>query len=1003
MIRSITLYAELCKQVPAALHQTLQHYWDDWQQACYEHQRDPTAGINLALLGKIWACSDFIARTCIRHPDWLFDLLAENIHTERCLRDYRKMIAMQLENADHDDAGIMRTLRQLRNREMLRIGWRDLSQCADVKQILYELSDLAEAFVVQTLHSIETQSVQRFGQPVDSRGRAQSMLVLAMGKMGGRELNFSSDIDLIFAYPETGETTGPQRTSYHEYFLWVAKKLIRYLHEITEDGFVYRVDTRLRPDGSSGALVMSFSAMENYYQSQGRNWERYAMVKARIITGRAEHRASLQTILTPFIYRRYLDYTAFASIREMKALINAQVKTRGMKHNIKLGHGGIREIEFIGQTFQLLRGGRDAELRVRGIVDVLRLLSQKGYIRQAESESLIAAYDFLRGLENRLQMQYDSQTHCLPAEPVNRQRLCLAMDAANWESLLQQLQTRQHFVARIFSQLIATDISDTDRVAGQQNPPAPAAALLLFWQDADNTTALLAWLSALGYAAASEVHKQLLWFRDDARIKRLETAGRHSLLPLLSSLLTAAVTYTQSERLVSRVLRILQSVAGRSVYLLMLNEQPPLQQLLLRLCHASDWFAQNIARYPLLLDSLLNADDLFSPPADEPQLARQLRQQLKHIGAEHVENLLGEQMDRLRQFKRQQVFNVAILDIFYQLPVATVADRLTAIADVILKQALQLAWQSMLERYGEPQCVLANGHIHKPVLSIIAYGKLGGYELGYDSDLDIIFLHDSRGQHQQTAGADSIDNQRFFARVAQRLIHLLSTPTYAGILYATDTRLRPDGQSGLLVSSIAAFERYQLDKAWTWEHQALIRARFVSGSPHVESEFDRIRCKVLRQAENRASLLQNIVTMREKMRQHLAAKKPGFDVKQDTGGLLDIEFMVQAGVLRCAPLSRQCVWPTATSELIQLLVKAATAEAGTDKVGWFNTEQAVQLTAAYRYLRKLKNWQSLQCDVDVSELAAHRHNVKTIWWHIMLPENNSLTARSPTDSWGYSE
>ncbi len=993
MIRSITLYAELCKQVPAALHQTLQHYWDDWQQACHKHQLDPAVGIDLALLGKIWACSDFIARTCIRHPDWLFDLLAENIYTDRCLRDYRKMIALQLENTGHNDADVMRVLRQLRNREMLRIGWRDLSRCADVKQILYELSDLAETFVVQTLHYIETQSVRRFGQPVDSRGLAQSMLVLAMGKMGGRELNFSSDIDLIFAYPETGETSGPQRTSYHEYFLWVAKKLIRYLHEITGDGFVYRVDTRLRPYGSSGALVMSFSAMENYYQSQGRNWERYAMVKARIITGRAEHRASLQAILTPFIYRRYLDYTAFASIREMKALINAQVKTRGMKHNIKLGHGGIREIEFIGQTFQLLRGGRDAELRVRGIVAVLRLLSQKGYIRQGESESLIAAYGFLRRLENRLQMQYDSQTHSLPAEVLNRLRLCLAMDVVNWESLLQQLQAQQHFVARIFSQLIATEIADAD-MAGQIKPRVPAEALVLFWQDTDNSAELATWLSALGYAAAADVLKQLLWFRDDTRIKHLETAGRHSLLPLLSSLLTAAVTYTQAERLVSRVLRILQSVAGRLVYLLMLNEHPPLQQLLLRLCHAGDWFAQNIARYPLLLDSLLNTDDLFSPPAEEPQLARQLQQQLKHIGAEHAENLLGEQMDRLRQFKRQQVFNVAILDVFYQLPVETVADRLTSIADVILKQALQLAWQSMLERYGEPQCVLANGHIHKPVLSIIAYGKLGGYELGYDSDLDIIFLHDSRGQHQQTAGTDSIDNQRFFARVAQRLIHLLSTPTYAGILYATDTRLRPDGQSGLLVSSIAAFERYQLDKAWTWEHQALIRARFVSGSPHVESEFDRIRCKVLRRAENRDSLLQNIVTMREKMRQHLAAKKPGFDVKQDIGGLLDIEFMVQAGVLWCAPSGRQCVWPTATSRLIPLLVKSATAtaETGTGKVGWFNTEQAAQLTAAYRYLRKLKNWQSLQCDVDVSELAAHRHNVKTIWQHIMLPENGSSTA-----------
>jgi len=969
--------SDILQQVPAALQQTVSHYWIDWQQSCEQKAINAETGFDLPLLGKLWACSDFVARTCIRHPDMVQVLLKENINTSRSLPDYREIVSAVLTGAVPGETGIMQALRLLRQQQMLRIAWRDLAHCASTEQILYELSDLAQAIVSQTLAGIEKELAAVFGQPLDNAGQVQSLLILAMGKMGGRELNFSSDIDLIFAYAEDGETTGPRRVSCHDYFLRVARKLVRYLHEVTADGFVYRVDTRLRPNGESGPLVMSVAAMEQYYQMQGRNWERYAMMKARVISGLQHHQVLLQKLLTPFIFRRYLDYSAFASIREMKMMVAAQVVRKGMKNNIKLGRGGIREIEFIGQTFQLLRGGREPALRVRSIVAALGLLAQKNYLSAADSNGLIHAYWFLRKLENRLQMQRDQQTHSLPDDALMQTRLCLAMEIDSWDELVKQLGIQRDYVEQVFTRIIepgkpqSEDSGSTDSYLEE---------LLLFWEQPENSEPLMTWLSKAEFVKTGEILKSLLHLQQSIPVKQLSADNRRLLLQLLSSLLRQAPQYRDATRVIQRVVTILQSIAGRVVYLSMLNEYPALQQQLLRLSQAGDWFVQNIARYPLLLDSLLNTGELF---LFEEDIDAQLQQQLKQIGEEYEDNLLEEQMDRLRQFKRQRDFKIAMLDVFYELPVATVADRLTETANAILKQVLRLAWRAMVVRYGEPSCQ-CNGKVHHPTLSIIGYGKLGGYELGYGSDLDIIFLHDSQGEKQQTTGAKSVDNRYFFARVAQRVIHLLSARTSSGLLYETDTRLRPDGQSGLLVSSLPAFADYQQKKAWIWEHQALIRARFITGSPHIEQEFDRIRSLVLAQPRKSAVLLEGVAAMRKKMHRHLTAKSAEPDIKRDAGGLIDIEFMTQAGVLLKAVEHTDCLRHTATLALISCLQQA----------GWYQDREAAVLAAAYRYFRKLSNWQSLKCHIDDDETQAYREQVTAIWLRLM-PDIEMLDSAKP--------
>jgi len=981
MTGNTSIPAELLSSVQLSLQSLVANFWSDWCQSCADKAVDPRQDLSLEVLGRTWACSDFVARNCIRYPETLYQLNREGFDSSRSLADYKKMVSLALSNTTSDNE-LMSALRVLRQREMLRIAWRDLNALAEVATILCELTDFAEAVVAVTLEYLEQQQAEIFGMPRDSNDEEQSLLVFAMGKMGGGELNFSSDIDLIFVFAEDGETSGPRRKSHYEFYLAVIRNLVNVLDTVTQDGFVFRVDIRLRPFGESGPVAMSFSGIENYYQSQGRDWERYAMIKARLISGRESDRLYLQSMLTPFVYRRYLDFSMIESIREMKAMINAQMKRKQMINNIKLGPGGIREIEFIGQTLQLIRAGREPELRARSIIKVLTLLAEKSYLQAAEVDQLIAAYWFLRKLENRLQMLRDMQTHVLPDDDISQQRICLAMQMQSWDVLLSKLSQYQNNVDRVFQQLITHE---------HEQQQAIASPFVVFWEDTDASGAMRRHLEALGYRDVDAVLQSLSQLRHSPQVKQLPADSSRLLAQLLMSLMEQIAGYPQQTDLLDRVSRLIKALAGRKVYISLLNEYPKIQQQMLKLCAASEWFTERLIKHPILLDSLLISVEAFRQQHDVRHLLDLELDKIERLSRQGpqgrvLEDDLEQQMDRMRQFKRQMVFTIAVLDVFYDEPVETVSDRLTELADVLLEKILALCWQAMAVKYGEPRCVI-EGDAFYPAMSIVAYGKLGGNELGYDSDLDIIFLHNSSGEQQMTTGEKSIDNATFFARVAQRVIHFLNTRTYSGQLYEVDTRLRPDGHAGLMVSSISAFESYQREKAWTWEHQALIRARFVTdnlqGNALIEQEFDRIRSSVLRQPSDSAQLLSEVVAMREKMRNHLANKSADFDIKQDAGGLVDIEFMTQAGVLVHAQQHADCIRHTATLRLINELTR----------VGWYTAEDAEAIANAYRYFRKLKNWQKLKIEADDTEVSVHRENVIAAW-HRLMPEAVAETGKN---------
>ena len=570
-------------------------------------------------------------------------------------------------------------------------------------------------------------------------------------------------------------------------------------------------------------------------------------------------------------------------------------------------------------------------------------------------------------------MLADKQTHVLPADELSQQRICLAMAVDSWERLLAQLAQHQEHVDKVFQQLVAQD---------EESTPAAASVFDLFWQKAEAGEELEAWLQSLHFSDSEKIGQTLLELRRSPQIRHLNSDTSRKMAQLVHSLLQQLADMPEQLKVFDRISRILRALAGRRVYISLLHEYPLVQRQMIKLCSTSEWFTERLTRHPILLDGLLVSADMLRAQHDVRHL---LNLELERVGDD-----LEQQMERMRQFKHQTVFNVALLDVFYGEPVETVSDRLTELANAMLERILQLAWQSLVEKHGVPTCMV-DGQQQYPVMSIIAYGKLGGNELGYDSDLDIIFLHNSSGEKQFTDGDRALDNQQFFARVAQRVIHFLNTRTYSGVLYEVDTRLRPDGQAGLMVSSITAYEAYQQEKAWTWEHQALIRARFVTeagagnsdgktaGMARIAPEFARIRTEVLRRPRRCDELLAEVVKMREKMRQHLAGKSGGFDIKHDAGGLVDIEFMTQAGVLLQAADRPGCIEHTATLELIRELADN----------GWYQGDEAGAVADAYRYFRKLKNWQNLQCVADESDVPRCRENVIAVWRRLM-PEQKQL-------------
>ena len=948
--------ATLFEQLPEALRDSVEIHWQHWCEACDEHGL-AADDVDLAELGSLWACSEFVARQCVRFPGFAKTVLQE-LPAGLPAVDYRQELSALLDEVTTNDA-LRRCLRVYRNQQMLRIAMHDLHGTTAIEVILLRQSELASVMVDLSAQFLHRYLSRELGAPCNAEGVAQQLLIVAMGKLGGGELNFSSDIDLIFFYAEDGRVNGRRAISNQEYFVRLCGELVTALDDVTQDGFVYRVDTRLRPYGKSGPLAMSFAAMENYYQLQGRDWERYAMIKARVVHGRQDDAAAFQQILRPFVYRRYLDFSVFEGIREMKTMIEQQLKQKSLQDNIKLGRGGIREIEFIGQTFQLIRGGRDQRLQQRSIMQVLQTLDEVDVLSHEDVQQLLAAYRYLRRLENRLQIYRDQQSHVLPADEAAQQSLLLAMRLDSWETLQQQLQTHRDRVQAIFSRLISGPEEGSPSGRG-----GLTVAMRRFFDDGD-AGALCETLREQHIELSEEEVAALQQFVQSGAVRSLGEGSRELCINLLTSLVTEIEDEHASATL-PRLLDILLAILGRPVYLSMLLQYPLLRQRVIGLCQASNWFADQIRHMPILLDELLEGDARLTLPTRQ-QLARQLEAKIGSVPHDDFELIL----DSLRLFKQANQFNIAMLDVVGEHKVTDLADRLSDIAELLVQKALQLAWDEVVSRHGEPGCVV-DGEVCTPGLAVIGYGKLGGAELGYGSDLDLVFIHNSRGDRQQTAGERSLDNRSFFSRVVQRFQHILGTRTFSGVLYEIDTRLRPDGRAGLMVTSMAAFEQYQRERAWTWEHQALVRARMVAGSAPLRQEFDRIRRSVLAQPRPWPQLGREVVDMRMKMRRHLASRDASQpDLKQGAGGLVDIEFIAQAGVLLLAHERAAVLQSTSTLVILAELCGA----------GWLGREEFEHLYAAYTSIRRAANYQTLQVvnQALLQQCRQHMQQVSEVW------------------------
>jgi len=937
-------------------------YWQNYLEALAEANLPVPAEPELCgLLKKLFVCSEFARDLCHREPH-LFDGLQTS---GDLLRQYRegdqqqKLTSLLLEV--QDEAELMVVLRQFRQREMLRIAFRDLSEWNDLNATTNELTWLAEASIESALAVISSWQQDELGIPVNSEGEEQKFIVIGMGKLGAHELNYSSDIDLIFVYSGEGETQGKSRTLENsEYFIRLSRQLIHVLNTATADGFVFRVDMRLRPFGDSGPLAMSANAFGEYYQTHGREWERYAMIKARVVAGDREHGQDVLNYLIPFVYRRYIDFSVFESLREMKGLIERQVALKGMEKNIKLGAGGIREIEFIGQAFQLIHGGRRDALRQRPILIILDALVDFELLPEYVVEELNEAYVFLRNCEHRLQMWRDEQTHDLPNNETQQQRLAYSMGFADWTSLHNQLTEIRTRVDGYFQQVFAAPQTEAVDEEGQHRD------LVSLWQDNIDDSSALNVLQQAGYSDSSEMLRRLTALRDTHACRALSAKGRARLDALLPLLIGAAGSMLEADTALIRVLNLLEQIVRRTAYLSLLVENPVALSQLVRLCAASPWISEYLGRHPILLDELIDTRSLYALP-DRAQRENELQMRMQGIDEDDLE----QQMDVLRQFQHASTLGVAAADVNADMPLMEVSDQLTEIAEVILEHVLQLAWRYMVKKHGRPISVV-DGKPCDPGFAVIGYGKLGGIELGYGSDLDMVFLHLGRAG-SNTDGEQAVDSNVFYARLAQRITHILNTTTTAGMLYEVDLRLRPSGASGMLVSSIAAFSDYQKNDAWIWEHQALVRARVVAGDAYLVDAFTQLRQQVLAQVRPVDELKQQVREMHAKMTSKLGSKKAGeFDIKHDSGGIVEIEFMVQYAVLQWSEKYPQLLEWTDNVRLLDKLTE----------VGLLEAQDGQQLADAYRAYRaevhKLK-LQERPARVSADLFVAERATVQRRW------------------------
>jgi glutamate-ammonia-ligase adenylyltransferase len=927
-----------------------------------------------ASLPRIFACSDFVAQACTRQPQFLIDLIRSgDLRTRLRRTDFvARAPAICAEGATSPvaEGEFIAALRRWRKLEMVRIAWRDLAGWASLEETLSELSVFADTAIQRAYEHARQTLVTRYGEPRSPAREAQPLIVIGMGKLGGGELNFSSDIDLVLLFPEHGETDGARPIENEEFFTRLGQGLIRLLETPTHDGLVFRVDMRLRPFGDSGALVSSFVSFEDYLQRHGRDWERYAYVKARAITAPDRYAEIYSNAIRPFVYRRYVDYGVFESLREMKILIEREVERRELADHVKLGPGGIREIEFVVQAFQLIRGGRLKRLQTVSLLEALPLLDGNKLLPPTVVLDLHSAYTYLRRLENRLQMLADAQEHKLPTDELARMRIALAMDAPDWPSLLAELDAHRERVSRHFKTVVFNGARDADLGAVKMD-------FGRFWDTQAEQAALAESLANAGMADAADAARLLLELRASGAVRKLDEPGRKRLQALLPVLMTDVAASPESLAVLKRVLKIIEAIGQRSVYFALLHESAGVRRRLVGLCARGDFLASQIAAHPLLLDELLDERLLIELP-NRAELLTELDVMLDQLPEE---NDPERQVETLRQFQRAAIFRVAVADLTGTLPLMRVSDRLTEIAEIIVERAMALGWEQMTAQFGVPMSDDLHGgqkRGRRPVrICAVGYGKLGGMELGYSSDLDLVFLHDSEGEQQETNAAKPLDNQVFFIRLVQRIVHLLTMHSRAGRLYEVDQRLRPSGKGGMLVTNIQAFVEYQQKEAWTWEHQALLHARGVAGSPELRARFEVVRLDALRNNVRRDSLREDVSSMRERMRKELSRAKAGeFDIKQDAGGVADIEFLAQYWALLWAKEKPPVAMFSDTIRQLESVASADLVPQATVDV----------LTHAYREYRTRSHHLSLEARepiVPATEFVETRAAVTRIWKETM--------------------
>ena len=943
--------------LPPLLQPQVANHLTQWQQRLTELKIDFTLDPKLApSVIKAWASSLFISESCLRQPPLLIDLIQSNdLITAYSNNTYQEKLAPKPIN---DLAHLMQVLRQFRRREMVRIAWRDINDWAQLEETLTELSWLADSCIQFALNYLYNAACAKYGAPLLSNGQPQQIIVLGMGKLGAFELNYSSDIDLIFAYSENGVLADRKATSYSEFFNKLCQNLIKVLDEITVDGFVFRTDIRLRPYGDSGAIIMSFEGMEHYYQSHAREWERYAMIKARQVAGDFNNGALLMQMLNAFVYRRYLDYGAFAELRALKAQISQELLRKDRVDNIKLGRGGIREIEFIGQAFQLIRGGSEKRLQIRPIINVLQVLTALNLLSKQDSQQLSSAYCFLRRVENHIQHYQDKQSHDIPTASAAQHSLIYSLGYDNWAVFIEHLTRIRNQVHYLFKQVFS--VNDSQAITGQG---------LLIWAGNLPQQQLLTLLTQLGFQDSEQSLKALSYFKQSAAIRRLSSKGWAALDNLMPQVLQALGDIKPIDETLKRVLHLITTIAGRSVYLALLAENPKALAQLLKLSAASVWLSEYLARYPLLLDELLDAQRLY-----EPLQKTDLINQLNYLIADIDLNDLERFMVVLREFKQVNVLRVAAADIIGAIELMVVSDYLTCIAEVIIDCVMQRAWQLLIAKHGSP----VKDSTTVCGFAVVGFGKLGGIELGYGSDLDMVFLYHHLDINAMTIGGEkSISCAQFYGRLGQKIRHILETKLLSGILYDVDMRLRPSGDSGLLVTALSGYENYLKNNAWTWEHQALVRGRFIAGDQYLETHYQAIRARILALPRDITALKTEVREMRQKMRGAHKMPADKFDLKHGFGGIADIEFMVQFGVLA---QSFENTSLTHYSDNIRLIEQLTAC-------GFFTIPQAQQLINAYCVYRDyghkcvLQGQKALLADNELVEL---REKIVAIWQAIML-------------------